>query len=1077
MPNRQLHLLALVFASFLFTLPVVAQSPYVHRVALSALPGQGLGLTFVQIDGNPYLVLASYEARAENNRWIYRVSTNLATRDLGFGLPREADGVGWEAQGAGVAATNLDSNPRPELVLMAYDNPEGDNTFRYRIGWNMDFTGRVERWSDAITAPGVGYEAQGAGIDIDQIDDDPRPDMVVGAYDSTPEDDDFFYRIGFNLGPDGVASSWSDRKQAPGLGWEADGMDLDVVRDNSGKPHLLLMVYDDAASVNEFRYRFGWDLNASGNVTGWSRPSRLLGLGDVGEGAGLAVFDRPAQGNLSRYSAVVAALDPNPGGKYREARLYQWQLEGDEGGPESVLAFRDFLPTCSGSTLNDHSFIEKETLGVSYSDGLGSFIGSYAAKKPTTVWTFLIPIPIYHGSNWYPVDRHRHTLCGKLRRYSFYLPTEEGVVDAGLYYPGDMDEADFNHYITPSDTFAFIGIDRDDVVGEVTPSWAFATNPWFPMEASAESSARDSQDLCIHGPWVTEEAHDDKPEIHPSEAYWWREGDDRWTMLLLRDGSRRFSRPGYFEDSAAEDSSWQPWARRPLWGTFRVPFSTPLDGDGIYNLSFYPELEPALTGGVVTATLDAGQDATGDAAHALKVDGQPVVSVHEIQVQDVKDWDLGVNFSGLCLAEGRTQLRGYLDLTLGILEDEEGAGRAVLRLSRHKAAEAPAPGTTPPPSGFVPAPPPTEMDLPGARSSGLSIDQGPLRLALVRGSLRREEMEDRRGVAGDFLIAGAEAADVKRAILITEGGRQPLELSEAGTVVKNAPVIRSVPASAARIEAELAEGTTRIVELPGLHINPAMTSQRFDRYEARERKLPFGERLGLASSALPPELWLTPLRSVELGLQPLYVPERNGKAASEDGSGIGAELTRALVQDSDRRKEVFGADDPISASWTVTIEDLQTGSRKIVLAAEAREHGVALDLPATLGKGRVAASFAPDVPPMRVTLEARLTDTLGHESAYRQDLWSHLVEGPADLEELARASLMLVQPKAGDEVIREAMNPSRTIPLDPRRDSLRPVRILGTYVRHAVADGALDPGEIERLVKIASPAPAEPSGQ
>jgi hypothetical protein len=37
-----------------------------------------------------------------------------------------------------VALANLDSNPRPEMVLMAYDNPTvNPNTFRYRVGKNI----------------------------------------------------------------------------------------------------------------------------------------------------------------------------------------------------------------------------------------------------------------------------------------------------------------------------------------------------------------------------------------------------------------------------------------------------------------------------------------------------------------------------------------------------------------------------------------------------------------------------------------------------------------------------------------------------------------------------------------------------------------------------------------------------------------------------------------------------------------------------------------------------------------------------------------------------------------------------
>src|SRR4029077_4686478 len=82
----------------------------------------------------------------------------------------QVDGVGWEGQGAGVALGQIDADPAPDLVIMAYDNPSGQNNFRYRIGWNLNRDGNpttqngvpMTPWSGDIQVDGVGWEGQGA---------------------------------------------------------------------------------------------------------------------------------------------------------------------------------------------------------------------------------------------------------------------------------------------------------------------------------------------------------------------------------------------------------------------------------------------------------------------------------------------------------------------------------------------------------------------------------------------------------------------------------------------------------------------------------------------------------------------------------------------------------------------------------------------------------------------------------------------------------------------------------------------------------------------------------------------------
>jgi hypothetical protein len=46
---------------------------------------------------------------------------------------RYVEGCGWEAAGAAAVVSDVDRDGTQDLVLMAYDDPEGPNTFRYRV--------------------------------------------------------------------------------------------------------------------------------------------------------------------------------------------------------------------------------------------------------------------------------------------------------------------------------------------------------------------------------------------------------------------------------------------------------------------------------------------------------------------------------------------------------------------------------------------------------------------------------------------------------------------------------------------------------------------------------------------------------------------------------------------------------------------------------------------------------------------------------------------------------------------------------------------------------------------------------
>jgi hypothetical protein len=300
-------------------LAALAPAVYAQHVQVPGVgwEGQGADIVLLQLDGNPRpdLIAMAYDSPARENTFRYRVALNLdaaGTTASWSGGFIDVPGVGWEGQGAGAAATDLDGNGRPELLLMAYDNPGGANAFRYTIGWNLDAQGKAASWSTHAQVPGVGWEGQGAAAVIGQIDANPRPDVIFAAYDNPGGANNFRYRVGLNLDARGNATWAANFVDVPGVGWEGQGLGAALHNlDGNARPDLVLLAYDNPSGANSFRYRTGVNLDANGVAQSWQPGFQTLaGMGWEGQGAGLAMG---CIDNDARTDWLVMAYD-NPGG-------------------------------------------------------------------------------------------------------------------------------------------------------------------------------------------------------------------------------------------------------------------------------------------------------------------------------------------------------------------------------------------------------------------------------------------------------------------------------------------------------------------------------------------------------------------------------------------------------------------------------------------------------------------------------------------------------------------------------------------------------------------------------------------
>jgi hypothetical protein len=314
--------------------------------------GQGADTVILQLDSNalPDMILMAYDAPSGANSFRYRVGFNLNASGVAASWTSnyiQVPGVGNEGQGAGAAAADLNGNGRPDLIFMAYDNPSGANSFRYKIGWDLNASGVAASWSNYIQVPGVGNEGQGAAAVIGQIDSDPRPDMILMAYDAPSGANSFRYRVGFNLNASGVAASWSSNYiQVSGVGNEGQGAGAALVNlDGNAGLDIVFMAYDAPSGANSFRYRIGYNLSSSGVATWAAGYQTVAGVGNEGQGAGLAIaclaspsqaswffmaYDAPSGANNFRYTVAPNGQPACPGPPTANVRKSITQLSAAE---------------------------------------------------------------------------------------------------------------------------------------------------------------------------------------------------------------------------------------------------------------------------------------------------------------------------------------------------------------------------------------------------------------------------------------------------------------------------------------------------------------------------------------------------------------------------------------------------------------------------------------------------------------------------------------------------------------------------------------------------------------------------
>ncbi|MGH3791216.1 MAG: FG-GAP-like repeat-containing protein, partial [Pseudonocardiaceae bacterium] len=175
----------------------------------------GGDITVADVDGDGRLDLVVFMVDAPDgpNAGYYRSGPLELDGTVKTWRPWQAvpDWRFWENQGAGIAVADLDGDGTAELVVLAVDNPVGQNGAYYSVGWRLDSRGRpADGWGPWLPVPDWGFwENQGGGVATTPLGPAHEPHLVVLAIDNPPEQNGAYYR---------VLDAMTDLQMAPQMG-------------------------------------------------------------------------------------------------------------------------------------------------------------------------------------------------------------------------------------------------------------------------------------------------------------------------------------------------------------------------------------------------------------------------------------------------------------------------------------------------------------------------------------------------------------------------------------------------------------------------------------------------------------------------------------------------------------------------------------------------------------------------------------------------------------------------------------------------------------------------------------------
>lgn len=220
---------------------------------------------------------------------------------------------GWENSGGDIALCDLNNNGILDMVLLCTDKPTtAGRAYRwYYVAYDLKPDGHYNSLSSLNTLKELGFFYDGAGIDICDINKNGTPDLLMMVYDAPEGENSFRYQIAFDLQSNGNYLSLSPVYEVPGLGHDGDGAGVAVGDiDNNGTLDILFMALDAPSGKDKFVYEILPDIDKYGNS--YAKPIYTprfpdsLSPCDTGQGAACSLYDLDNNGFLD---AIFVAIE------------------------------------------------------------------------------------------------------------------------------------------------------------------------------------------------------------------------------------------------------------------------------------------------------------------------------------------------------------------------------------------------------------------------------------------------------------------------------------------------------------------------------------------------------------------------------------------------------------------------------------------------------------------------------------------------------------------------------------------------------------------------------------------------
>lgn len=220
---------------------------------------------------------------------------------------------GWENSGGDIALCDLNNNGILDMVLLCTDKPTtAGRAYRwYYVAYDLKPDGHYNSLSSLNTGQELGFFYDGAGIDICDINKNGTPDLLMMVYDAPEGENSFRYQIAFDLQSNGNYLSLSPVYEVPGLGHDGDGAGVAVGDiDNNGTLDILFMALDAPSGKDKFVYEILPDIDKYGNS--YAKPIYTprfpdsLSPCDTGQGAACSLYDLDNNGFLD---AIFVAIE------------------------------------------------------------------------------------------------------------------------------------------------------------------------------------------------------------------------------------------------------------------------------------------------------------------------------------------------------------------------------------------------------------------------------------------------------------------------------------------------------------------------------------------------------------------------------------------------------------------------------------------------------------------------------------------------------------------------------------------------------------------------------------------------